>query len=126
MKKNRIDRINSLLREVIFDVIQKQVKNPHVNLFVTVTRVDTSADLYHAKVYISLIGTDVEKQQVLHALESAAGFIAVQASQQVEMRHFPTLSFKLDTSAEEHFKIEKLLYDIEQERRARSSDTVEE
>lgn len=126
MKKNRIDRINSLLREVIFDVIQKQVKNPHVNLFVTVTRVDTSADLYHAKVYISLIGTDVEKQQVLHALESAAGFIAVQASQQVEMRHFPTLTFKLDTSAEEHFKIEKLLYDVEQERKSRAPDITEE
>jgi ribosome-binding factor A len=119
MKKNRIDRINSLLREVISDVIQKQVKNPHVNLFVSVTRVDTSTDLYHAKVYISLIGTDVEKQNVLTALESAAGYIAVQASHQVEMRHFPTLSFKLDTSADEHFKIEKLLSDIEKERHAR-------
>lgn len=120
MKKNRIDRINSLLREVISDVIQKQVKNPHVNLFVSVTRVDTTTDLYHAKVYISLIGTDVEKQNVLHALESAAGFIAVQASHQVEMRHFPTLSFKLDSSAEEHFKIEKLLSDIEKERQSRA------
>lgn len=120
MKKNRIDRINSLLREVISDVIQKQVKNPHVNLFVSVTRVDTSADLYHAKVYISLIGTDAEKQNVLHALESAAGFIAVQASHQVEMRHFPSLSFKLDKGADEHFKIEKLLSDIEKERKLRT------
>jgi ribosome-binding factor A len=120
VKKNRIDRINSLLREVISDVIQKQVKNPHVNLFVSVTRVDTSADFYHAKVYISLIGTDVEKQNVLHALESAAGFIAVQASHQVEMRHFPSLSFKLDKAADEHFKIEKLLSDIEKERKLRT------
>lgn len=122
MKKNRIDRINSLLREVISDVIQKQVKNPHVNRFVSVTRVDTSTDLYHAKVYISLIGTDVEKQNVLHALESAAGFIAVQASHQVEMRHFPTLSFKLDNSADEHFKIEQLLSDIEKERNSRTPE----
>lgn len=126
MKKNRIERINSLLREVISDVIQKQVKNPHVNLFVTVTRVDTSADLYHAKVYVSLIGKEPEKQHVLQALESAAGFIAVQASAQVEMRHFPSLSFKLDNTAEDLFKIEKLLYDIEQERKSRAPDTVEE
>lgn len=125
MKKNRIDRINSLLREVISDVIQKQVKNPHVNLFVTVTRVDTSADLYHAKVYVSLIGTDTEKQNVLTALESAAGFIAVQASHQVEMRHFPSLSFKLDKTAEEHFKIEKLLSDIEKERQSRLPESTE-
>lgn len=122
MKKNRLMRINSLLKEVIFDVIQKQVRNPHVNLFVSVTRVDTSADLYHAKVYISMIGTDVEKDKVLHALESAAGFIAVQASKQVELRHFPTLSFRLDHAAEEHFKIEKILSDIEKERTSRPHD----
>ncbi len=119
MKKNRIDRINSLLREVIFDVIQKQVRNPHVKLFVSVTRVDTSTDLYHAKVYISMIGTDKEKEEVLVALESAAGFIAVNASKQVQMRHFPTLTFRLDNAAEEHFKIEKILSDIEKERLSR-------
>ena len=119
MKKNRIDRINSLLREVIFDVIQKQVKNPHVNLFVSVTRVDTSADLYHAKVYVSLIGKDEEKDKVLAALDSAAGFIAVQASRQVELRHFPSLSFVIDRSADDHFKIEKILSDIEKERLSR-------
>lgn len=115
-------RINSLLKEVIFDVIQKQVSNPHVNLFVSVTRVDTSADLYHAKVYISMIGTDAEKEKVLEALQSAAGFIAVNASKQVELRHFPTLRFYIDHAAEEHFRIEKILSDIEKERTQRPHD----
>lgn len=119
MKKNRIDRINSLLQEVIFDVIQKQVRNPHVNLFVSVTRVDTSTDLYHAKVYVSMIGTKEEKEKVLSALQTAAGFIAVNASKQVQMRHFPSLTFYLDNAAEEHFKIEKILSDIEKERLSR-------
>jgi len=122
MKKNRIQRINSLLKEVLFDVIQKQVRNPHVNLFVSVTRVDTSTDLYHAKVYVSLIGTEEEKQKVVAALQSAAGFIAVNASKQVEMRHFPSLTFYLDNAAEEHFKIEKILADIEKERQSRPHD----
>ncbi len=123
MKKNRIDRINSLLKEVVFDVIQKQVRNPHVNLFVSVTKVDTSADLHHAKVYISMIGTEAEKAKVLTALQSAAGFIAVQASRQVELRHFPTLTFKLDHAAEDHFKIEKILSDIEKERTSRPHES---
>lgn len=122
MKKNRIQRINSLLKEVIFDVIQKQVRNPHVNLFVAVTRVDTSNDLYHAEVTISLIGTDAEKAKVLAAIQSAAGFIAVQASKQVELRHFPTLTFNLDHAADDHFKIEKILSDIEKERLSRTHD----
>ena len=87
--------------------------------FVSVSRVDTSADLHHAKVYISMIGTDAEKAKVLAALQSAAGFIAVQAAHKVELRYFPNLLFKLDTAAEEHMKIQKILDDIEKERLSR-------
>ena len=123
MKKNRLERINSLLREVIFEVIQKEVKNPHVNTFVTVTRVDTSADLHHAKVYVSLIATDQEKEKVLAALQTAAGFIAVNAAKQVQLRYFPSLTFKLDTALEEHLRIQELLAKIEQERTSRPHDT---
>ena len=119
MKKNRLSRINSLLKEVIFEVIQREVRNPHVTTFVSVTRVDTSADLHHAKVYISMIGTDAEKAKVLAALQTAAGFIAVHAADKVEMRYFPNLIFKLDTAAEEHMKIQKILDDIEKERLSR-------
>lgn len=122
MKHNRIPRINSLLKEVIFEVIQKQVRNPNINIFVTVTRVDTSKDLYHATVYVSMIAEKEEKIKVLAALETAAGFIAVQSSKKVELRHFPTLTFKLDTSADEHFKIEQILTDIEKERSSRPHD----
>ena len=120
MKKNRLVRVNSLLKEVLFEVIQKEVRNPEVNRFVSVSKVETSADLHHAKVYISLIGTDVEKQKVLHGLQSAAGFIAVQASKKVELRHFPTLTFYIDHSADDHMRIEKVLSDLEKERNSRS------
>ena len=123
MKKNRLSRINSLLKEGIFEVIQREVRNPHVTTFVSVTRVDTSADLHHAKVYISMIGTDAEKAKVLAALQTAAGFIAVHAADKVEMRYFPNLIFKLDTAAEEHMKIQKILDDIEKERLSRPHES---
>lgn len=119
MKKNRLNRVNSLLKEVIFEVIQREVRNPHVTTFVTVTRVDTSADLHHAKVYISMIGSNEEKAKVLSALQSAAGFIAVHAADKVELRYFPNLIFKLDNAAEEYMKIQKILDDIEKERLSR-------
>jgi ribosome-binding factor A len=121
MKQNRIVRINSLLKEVLFEVIQKEVRNPEVNRFVSVSKVDTSADLHHAKVYISLIGTEAEKEKVLHGLQSAAGFIAVQASKKVELRHFPSLTFHIDHTADEHMRIGKILTDLEKERQSRSS-----
>lgn len=119
MKKNRLARVNSLLKEVIFEVIQKEVRNPHVNTFVSVLSVDTSADLHHAKVSISIIGTDAEKAKVLEALQTAAGFIAVHASKKVQLRYFPNLIFKIDNSLDQHMKIQKILTDIEKERLSR-------
>ena len=98
----------------------KEVRNPHINSFVSVIRVDTSKDLHHAKVYVSLLGTDAEKTRLLEALQSAAGFIAVNASKRVELRYFPDLIFKLDTSLEEHLKIQGILAKLEQERLSRS------
>jgi ribosome-binding factor A len=123
MKKNRLARVNSLLKEVIFEVIQKEVRNPNVTTFVTVTEVDTSADLHHAKVSVSLICSEEEKSKVLAALNSAAGFIAVHAAKKVQMRYFPELIFKIDTSIEEHMRIQQILGDLEKERSSREHES---
>lgn len=112
MAKQRTDRLNSLLKEVISEVIRRDVRNPHVNELVGVTRVDITKDLHFAKVYISVIGTDKEREETIQALQSAAGFIAVNASKKVVMRYFPALTFKLDDSVEKHMRIEALLEEI--------------
>ena len=122
MAKERTDRLNSLLREVISDVIQKHVKNPHVGEFVTVTRVEITRDLRYAKVYVSIIGDHQNKESTMTALQSAAGFIGVRASKQVVMRYFPELTFKLDDSVDQHIKIQSLLDEVNQEREARGVD----
>lgn len=119
MTKNRIPRINSLLKEVIAEVILKEVRNPLVHTLFTVTQVDVSGDLQHAKVYISVIGNDKEKNDTLQALQSAAGFIGVHASKKVVLRYFPTLTFKLDTSVEKQIKIDLLLHKIKEEQKTR-------
>lgn len=121
MVKNRIVRLNSLLREVLSEVIRKEVRNPQVNPLLTVTQVEITKDLQHAKVYISVIGTPQEKEQTLQALQSAAGFIAIHASKKVVMRYFPSLTFKLDTSVDQQFKIDSLLNQIHHEQQSRTS-----
>ncbi|MCB1106874.1 MAG: 30S ribosome-binding factor RbfA [Chlamydiia bacterium] len=115
----RTERLNSLLKEVISEVIRKDVRNPQVAEFTTVTEVDISADLHHAKVYISVIGTEKERKETIEALETAAGFIGVHASKKVVMRHFPTLTFSLDTSVDKQMKIDSLLKKIHKEEEAR-------
>lgn len=119
MVKNRVVRLNSLLREVLSEVITRDVRNPHVNQLVTVTRVEITKDLHHAKVYISVIGSDLERSQTIEALQSAAGFIAIHASKKVVMRYFPSLTFKLDTSVDHQFKIDTLLHQIHHEQQTR-------
>jgi ribosome-binding factor A len=122
MLNKRVPRLNSLLKEVISEVIHREVKNPHVHHFVSVTSVDISSDLQHAKVFISVIGTKNEKEETIKALQSAAGFIAIAASKKVVMRYFPELTFKLDDSVDKQIRIDSLLEKIHEEQQARKPD----
>lgn len=115
----RIERLNSLLKEVISDVIRKSVKNPHLPKLITITSIDITKDLRHAKVYVSVIGDETVKQEALKSLQSAAGFIAVQASKQVVMRYFPELRFIIDNSLDKQMRVEELIDQIEEERNLR-------
>jgi ribosome-binding factor A len=128
MAKRRTDRLNSLLKEVISDVIKKHVRGPGVSELLTVTRVEIANDLHYAKVYVSVMGSEEEKRATLKGLTDAAGFIAVNASKEVVMRYFPALTFKLDDSVDKHMRIESLLHEInvEQQSRAIEQDHSEE
>ena len=123
MPIKRTDRLNSLLKEVLSDVIREEVRNPHISTLVTVTRVEITTDLHYAKVFVSVIGSEQEKQAALAGLQSAAGFIAVHAAKKVVMRYFPELTFRLDDSVEKYAKIEEKLREIQQERELRESST---
>ncbi len=126
MVNKRIERLNSLLKEVISEVVTRNVKNPLVSTLVTITRVDISKDLHHAKVFTSVIGTPEQKQQTIEALQSAAGFIAVQASKKVVLRYFPALTFKLDSSVDSQARIDELLNKIHEEQRSRKISSGDE
>jgi len=71
---HRIERINNLIRRELSELLQRQVKDPRLGTFTAVTAVSTSPDLKYAKVFVSCISSEEEKQQKLTALTSAAGF----------------------------------------------------
>ncbi len=121
MPIKRTERLNSLLKEVLSEVIREEVRNPHISTLVTVTRVEITTDLHYAKVFVSVIGSEQEKQAAIAGLQSAAGFIAVHAAKKVVMRYFPDLTFRLDDSVEKYTKIEQKLREIQQERELRES-----
>ena len=115
----RVERLNSLLKQVISDVIHRQVKNPHLPKFVTVTHVDITKDLRHAKVFVSVIGDEKTKQEAMLTLQSAAGFIAVHASKEIKIRYFPELTFILDDTVDKQIRIEEIIHKIAGERSSR-------
>jgi len=97
---HRIERINSLIRREISELLQRQVKDPRLSSFVTVTEVSTSPDLRHAKIFVSRIGSGAEKQETLGVLVGASGFFRNELAKHLKLRRIPELSFQWDDSIE--------------------------
>ena len=119
MSSKRIPRLNSLLKEVIAEVIQRNVKNPKIAAITSVTRVEITNDLHYATVYMSILGDAAIKAETLEGLTSASGFIATQASKKMVIRYFPALTFVLDESLDKQLRIQELLEEIHEEQSRR-------
>jgi ribosome-binding factor A len=119
--ERRLQRLGSLLREVITEVIGSEVRHPDVAPFTSVTRVDISKDLRHAKVYVSVMGD--KKEKTIEALQKASKFIAINSSKRMTIRFFPELLFKLDDAVEAQLHIDNLLKEIEEEKSERGNST---
>ncbi len=98
---HRIERVNSLLRQEIKELLQRQVKDPRLDHFVAVTEVSTSPDLKHAKIFISCMGSKQETQETLSVLTAASGFFRNELARRLRLRRIPELSFQWDTSIEQ-------------------------
>jgi ribosome-binding factor A len=116
----RIERLNSLLRHEISDIIQRQVKDPRLGDFVSVTLVEVSSDLKFAKVYISSMGTESEKKETLRVLSSAAGFIRHELGNRMQARRVPELNFRLDETIEKADRVLRLIDRISEEEKTQS------
>ena len=89
-------------------VIRSEVRDPRVGL-ATITAVESSPELDHARVYITALGDDEEKEQVVSGLQSAAPFIRGLLSRRLHMRRVPELHFQYDRMLDEATRIEQLL-----------------
>ena len=116
MKPRRIEKINSLLKEVLSEVILQDLKHRNIPELITVTAVDTSNDLTSAKVFVSLIENNPEKKEkTIAMLQKMASYIALLASKKITIRYFPALTFKIDDSIEKYMKIDSILKKINAE-----------
>lgn len=108
MASRRLARLNEQLKREITILVREEVRDPRVGM-ATVTGVETSADLSVARVYVSFMGDDEEKEQGLEGLRAAAPFIRAELGRRLHIRQIPELRFQLDRSLEYAMKIERLL-----------------
>ena len=104
----RIERLGELLREEIGEIIHDELKDPRIG-FVTVTSVEVTADTRHARVRLSVLGSEEEREASLEGLHSAQGVLRRELGSRVRMKFTPELHFSLDTSAEHSVKIGRML-----------------
>lgn len=102
-------RVNEAVREVLSSHID-DLKDPRVG-FVTVTAVETSPDLRHARVFVSVLGSDDARREAMDGLGSAAGFLQSKIGSELRMKRTPTLRFEYDESIDYGMRITELLED---------------
>jgi ribosome-binding factor A len=112
----RPDRVAEAIREEVATFLSEGVKDPRVVGFVTVTGVDVTRDLRHAKVYVSVLGTDAERAATLEGLASVAGHLRSRLGRSLRLRVAPEIDFRLDESIARAARIETLLAQINAER----------
>ena len=112
----RPDRVAEAIREEVANFLAEGVKDPRVVGLVTVTGVDITRDLRHAKVFVSILGSESERAATLDGLASVASHLRSRIGRALRLRVAPEFSFKLDESVAHAARIETLLAQINQER----------
>ena len=110
----RTDRLDSQIRQELMELLQREMKDPRIG-FATITRVETARDLGSAKVWVSIMGTDVEREKTMKALTDAAPWLRRQLGSRLTVRHIPQLDIRHDDSIEAGDRVLRLLREIENE-----------
>lgn len=111
MAYNRSERIAEEIRKEVATMLFGEIHDPRIG-FVTITKVQVSKDLRHAKVYYSIIGSDEEKEKTMAGLQSSSGYMRREIGKRLKLRYFPELTFKFDDSLEYASRIEKIIKEI--------------
>src|SRR5512134_701692 len=107
MKHHRLARVAEAIREAASEAILFELKDPRIK-FTTVTRAEVSADLQHAKVYVSVMGSERDRNLTMHGLRSATGFIQSKVGDRMKSRYVPILEFILDEGARNAQEVARL------------------
>ncbi|MCR2042728.1 30S ribosome-binding factor RbfA [Anaerosalibacter massiliensis] len=122
MNNKRINRISEEVKKALSYIISNDLKDPRISPMTSVTHVDVTGDLRYAKVYISVLGNEREKDNTIKGLESAKGFIRNEIGDKVDLRYIPEPIFQLDESIERGIYMSKLIDKVNKKDKRGSTD----
>jgi len=117
----RMRKVNQLIKKALGEILLQEIKDPHIG-FCTVTDVRVASDLRNARVKISVMGEEKDKQTTIEHLQNAAGYIHKLLRSKVSLRYTPRLNFELDHSLDHSFRIESIIKEIHDEQPESSGD----
>lgn len=112
MSTRRIARVNDLIRKEISELLMHDVRDPRLSGLLSITEVQTSADLRHARVYVSVMGSEEEKSQVEEGLAAASGYLRRGLGERITLRYIPELHFQRDDSIERGSRLLGLIKEV--------------
>ena len=125
MSSRRQEQVAEFLRDEVSEIITREMKDPRLG-FVSITRVELSPDLRYAKVFISVFGSEEEREATLRALTGEAGFVRYQLKPRIRIRHVPEISFQLDRSMEHAEEVARTLKKIRRQFQPPAGETSSE
>ncbi len=117
--QHRQEKLGELIAVELSELLRNRVKDPRVG-FASITRVEVSGDLRHAKVFVSVMGTPEEQAATMKGLRNATGYLRHELAERIVLRYMPEINFRLDTSIEEGARILELIRKVEEEERTGS------
>jgi ribosome-binding factor A len=118
----RIERVASLIKREVSQMLMVGIKDDRVGAgMVSITDVDVSGDLQHAKIFVSIYGTDEARAETMAGLQAATGFVRSELGQRIRLRRTPEILFKEDRSVERGTRVLSLINQISQEREAKAA-----
>jgi ribosome-binding factor A len=123
----RVSRVASLIQQEVSQMVQLEIKDDRVGAgMVSVTDVDVSGDLQHAKIYVSIYGTEEAKEETMAGLKSATGYVRRELGRRVRLRRTPEIIFIEDKGIERGDRMLALLNQLSQERQSKEMEQKDE
>jgi len=105
----RSERTSKLIRREISGLLEREVNDPRLSMLISVTEVSLSPDLRHAKVFVSTLGNEINKEDMLAGFNNASGFLRRELASHLKLKYTPQLSFHYDDSIERGARLLKLI-----------------